>query len=280
MSQAKDLTGRRFGKWTVAGPVKTDRGTAWRCRCDCGVEKTVETCHLISGRSKSCGCKRIKDIIGKRFGRLQVIGLGKRRSANARTFWNCRCDCGNLKEVRRTHLINGLVKSCGCLSMSHLMTRNTDLSPDAIPFDLARLRMETSKVIKTLKQKGYERSRYKDRTGQRFGMLVAMEAMEKRSYGAVVWKCQCDCGKETLVAANHLVKGNTKSCGCLKLNDLAGRRFGKLIAKTPTDQRRHGEVVWKCLCDCGNDAFVASGNLIRGNTKSCGCLRGKRINKK
>lgn len=30
-----------------------------------------------------------------------------------------------------------------------------------------------------------------------------------------MWRCRCDCGKETTVPYNNLASGNTKSCGCL-----------------------------------------------------------------
>lgn len=53
-----DLTGQRFGKLTVTAPAGNigDR-TAWFCRCDCGRETVVKTCHLRSGHTKSCGCQ-------------------------------------------------------------------------------------------------------------------------------------------------------------------------------------------------------------------------------
>lgn len=54
--------------------------------------------------------------------------------------------------------------------------------------------------------------------------------------------------------------------------DITGQRFGKLVALRPTEQRVCGQVVWECRCDCGEITFVASGNLRRGNTRSCGCL--------
>ena len=55
------------------------------------------------------------------------------------------------------------------------------------------------------------------------------------------------------------------------IEDLTGRRFGKLTVMEKTQQRREGYVVWKCLCDCGNEILVNSRHLKRGTVKSCGC---------
>ena len=57
-----------------------------------------------------------------------------------------------------------------------------------------------------------------------------------------------------------------------KAIDIAGKRFGRLVAIEPTRERQCGRVVWKCKCDCGNTSYVTSLNLLSGNTKSCGCL--------
>lgn len=52
-----DLTGRRFGSWTVLGKGASRRGlTHWRCHCDCGADRVVIGVHLRQGRSLSCGC--------------------------------------------------------------------------------------------------------------------------------------------------------------------------------------------------------------------------------
>lgn len=60
---------------------------------------------------------RIKGRTGQRFGKLIVEGLAK--IENNRTFWECRCDCGNIKTVMGNSLKSGLVKSCGCLKNKH-----------------------------------------------------------------------------------------------------------------------------------------------------------------
>jgi len=48
-------------------------------------------------------------------------------------------------------------------------------------------------------------------TDKRFGRLVAL-SYDKNSHK---WLCMCDCGKEKLVSAGHLLDGHAKSCGCL-----------------------------------------------------------------
>ena len=55
--------------------------------------------------------------------------------------------------------------------------------------------------------------------------------------------------------------------------DLTGRRFDRLEAIEPTEERDGTSVVWRCVCDCGNECLVSTRNLMSGNTKSCGCLR-------
>lgn len=53
-----ELTGQRFGKLTVIAPVENvDGRTAWLCRCQCGRERVVKTCHLRDGHVTSCGCQ-------------------------------------------------------------------------------------------------------------------------------------------------------------------------------------------------------------------------------
>jgi len=56
----------------------------------------------------------------------------------------------------------------------------------------------------------------RDLTGQRFGRLVAIEPIDKRSRAKVVWKVECDCGAVAYVVGVSLTRGLTRSCGCLR----------------------------------------------------------------
>lgn len=58
--------------------------------------------------------------------------------------------------------------------------------------------------------------RYKDLAGMRFGRLTVLQRDRCSRWGEVIWKCRCDCGKETAVVGSSLRKGYTQSCGCLR----------------------------------------------------------------
>jgi hypothetical protein len=60
----------------------------------------------------------VVNITGQRFGRLRVLEEVKQRPKGC-AWWLCRCDCGELRQVRSTSLKTGATKSCGCLRREH-----------------------------------------------------------------------------------------------------------------------------------------------------------------
>ena len=57
-----------------------------------------------------------------------------------------------------------------------------------------------------------------------------------------------------------------------KIIDLVGKRFGRLVVVSFYMTGKRRQAIWDCVCDCGNTKRVDRGNLISGNTTSCGCL--------
>lgn len=56
----------------------------------------------------------------------------------------------------------------------------------------------------------------RDMKGMVFGRLTVLRENETRSReGQLVWICRCECGKTTAVKGRNLRTGNTRSCGCL-----------------------------------------------------------------
>ena len=51
--------------------------------------------------------------------------------------------------------------------------------------------------------------------------------------------------------------------------NLLNKKFGRLIVKEETDKRKHGQIIWLCKCDCGNNIEVMShnGNYTPENCK-------------
>lgn len=62
--------------------------------------------------------------------------------------------------------------------------------------------------------------------------------------------------------------------------NIAGKRFGYLVAVTPVGQDAGGNWRWNCICDCGKQTVVKYTSLFRGTTKSCGCLAKELLSKR
>lgn len=57
-----------------------------------------------------------------------------------------------------------------------------------------------------------------------------------------------------------------------KINDLTGKTLGRWTVIS-RDCHRLGRQFWNCVCSCGNSRSVYQNSLVRGDSKSCGCLK-------
>lgn len=172
-----------------------------------------------------------------RFGRLRVLSMFKKDNYKMA---HCICDCGNQKDVYYSNLKSRKTRSCGCLEHEN-------------------------------------RLKYKDLSNQTFGRLTALYPTDERINGCIVWLCQCSCGKKTKKPTNKLLKGEVKSCGCLRDThiDLKDTVVGNLTVLYPMNKKYNWKTMWTCICSCGKQCLVSSSNLVYGHTKSCGCLKDK-----
>ena len=149
-------------------------------------------------------------IIGQKYNMLTVLELSDKRNSYGRQLYKCRCDCGNIKYATRANLLRDEIKNCGCVY----------------------------------------RQPKKDLTGMRFGRLIAIEPTKSNKTTLTIWRCKCDCGKETFVRSHDLIAGNTKSCGCLqrdKVRELYinGTAPSKLKSQKPRSTNTSGVTgVW------------------------------------
>lgn len=143
----------------------------------------------------------------------------------------CKCDCGTGKEVKIYNLKSGKSTSCGC-------------------------------------------ARKNDLVGKKIGKLTIIKRLPmKKSY--VEYECLCDCGNTIIKAYSNLVSTVGEKCcsNCKtpKVEDISGKRFGRLTAIKYIGKSKGKQTLWECKCDCGNIAIVHQQNLKSGHTSSCGC---------
>lgn len=62
------------------------------------------------------------DLTGERYGKLVAVKLDKDRmeaqkalKGRPKTYWICKCDCGNEKSISYHNLAIGSTRSCGCI---------------------------------------------------------------------------------------------------------------------------------------------------------------------
>lgn len=127
----------RFGDWEVIerdyNPTSKQHSTFWFCKCHrCGKVYSVSRDGLVSGKSSCCNhCKgeKIRQKAeergltswhkGDRFGLLEIIESAESKSGHS--YVKCKCDCGNIVNVRVEHLkgqSHSKTISCGCTSQS------------------------------------------------------------------------------------------------------------------------------------------------------------------
>lgn len=164
--------------------------------------------------------KYYKQLLGQRFGSLVVIGPSDPIGRRAR--WLCRCDCGNEKAVQTDYLKSGHVKTCGC------GTGIKDQYPNRT--------IDHIKGIKVNTHGGY------DLEGCVFSRLTVIRFAGTRLYGkdkkkSRTWECKCVCGNYTITSSGALVRGSTKSCGCLSREIAASGRRTHGLSKSPLSYR-------------------------------------------
>ena len=59
--------------------------------------------------------------------------------------------------------------------------------------------------------------------------------------------------------------------------DLVGKKFGRWTVLEELPERNNGNVMWKCICDCGTEGIRQSGHFLSGKSTSCGCRNIERL---
>lgn len=101
-------------------------------------------------------------------------------------------------------------------------------------------------------------SRILDISGSRFGRLVAVRVERIHKTRGAEWLCRCDCGNQVVVYRGNLTHGNSRSCGCLKLDRLKGRATH---GETTNGERTAEYEIWGSMIQrCTNPKAVGFRN--------------------
>lgn len=151
-----------------------------------------------------------------------------------KSYWNCTCSCSPdiVRKVHGKSLRNGVSKSCG----------------------------HDTNVLKDIK-------------GQTFGRWKVLEYAEDGK-----WWCECQCENKTLreILGSSLRTGHSTNCGCVRSEKLIERNSQgriRLEGQKFSDWevlRYYGDKHYICRCSCGRVKKVASQDLVKGISKSCG----------
>lgn len=100
-----------------------------------------------------------------------------------------------------------------------------------------------------------------DLTGQRFGRLTVVSEIGRASR-AVLWRCTCECGAETVARGGDLRRGFKQSCGCLK-KETTGN-----LSRTHAQSRTRLHIIWthmrqRCNNQNSRDFHYYGGRGIR-----------------
>ena len=59
--------------------------------------------------------------------------------------------------------------------------------------------------------------------------------------------------------------------------DMTGRVIGRLLVIEECGRDSHGQALWRCRCECGNEVIVRGRDLRNWHTTSCGCHQRERV---
>jgi len=173
----------------------------------------------------------LKDMMGKEFGHLTVIGGPCRLEWCSELGWVCECICGSRVTVCGSSLRLRGKTHCGC--------HGVDLR---------------GKIIRTWKI-----------TGRGPCMRKGKLTLSNTSG----WTSECtECGTKRTLTSRQMANQNPSQCECqspCSEVNMLGKTFGRWVVL----ERSPGSDIWKCHCECGEVKDVCGRNLRQGKSSSC-----------
>ena len=108
-----------------------------------------------------------------------------------------------------------------------------------------------------------------DLSGSVFGKWTVICQDTSKEFKQTQWICRCVCGTVKSIRGQTLRNGRSKSCGHCKGRVVVGQTYGDLTV-IERIVGKDGRSKWRCKCKCGNIKEYFAGNLLSGETISCG----------
>jgi hypothetical protein len=76
-----------------------------------------------------------------------------------------------------------------------------------------------------------------DLTGKKIGRLTIIHRVPNKGKRRTSWLASCECGKNTIVASDDLKIGDSRSCGCLRVDRLKGKKIEPFFRETNPNRK-------------------------------------------
>lgn len=203
----KDLTGQKFNKLTAIERLHIYKGkSVWLWECECGNKKEIVGTEVVQGKTKSCGCGKVKHGDTKSGWQHPIY----------QTYHNMISKCTIPSDPSFHNYGEAGIAVCSewLNDDGYLIFKNWSLD-NGYKEGLSLERIDKNKNYEPLNCRWVVR--YEDLTGLKFSRLTVIKKLESNKHGKTQWLCKCDCKEDSTIITNTgaLKSGNTKSCGCL-----------------------------------------------------------------
>lgn len=167
--------------------------------------------------------------VGKKYNKLFVLEEIKKNNS---LYCVCKCDCGNIKEIKKDAVIRGITTSCGCkyslvgqrFGKLLVVSETDERTKKGRKKYICKCDCGNTKIVggdslnagtKSCGCLLYQKE-YDNLIGKKFEKIKVIKEVEKTKHSQRQFLCECDCGNTKIVLGSNLIHGETTSCGCNK----------------------------------------------------------------
>ena len=119
-----------------------------------------------------------------------------------------------------------------------------------------------------------------------FCLLTVIKRVKRVGAKEGTWLCRCSCGNTIRAKSWRLTHGLATRCyRCARVRPIdIGSRFGMLVVVErlsdvpwPYGDRKRLMTQYRCKCDCGKNHVVEGFYLTSGHSRSCGCMKARKM---